>query len=77
MTENRGGGFVNSSSPILVGSPGWDLKVEKVILRVLSNTASSEDKQIVSDAAFALRCVVRRPRYWAPLFALARSRIGR
>ena len=56
--------------------PGWDLKVEKVILRVLSNTASTEDKQIVSDASFALRCVVRRPRYWAPLFALARSRIG-
>lgn len=69
------GAKVECSSVILVGSPGWDLKVERVLLRVLSNTASVEDKQIVRDASFEMRCVVRRPRYWAPLFALARSRM--
>lgn len=66
---------MNPSTQILVGSPGWDLKVEKVLLRVFSNTASREDRELVRDAHFVMRCVVRRPRYWAPLFALAKQAI--
>lgn len=66
---------MNPSTQILVGSPGWDLKVEKVLLRVFSNTASREDRELVHDPHFEMRCVVRRPRYWAPLFALAKRTV--
>ena len=69
-------GLIGAALRLLVlSAPKRLLTFVIVLAGVLSNTASVEDKQIVRDASFEMRCVVRRPRYWAPLFALARSRI--